>query len=266
MRWFVEVVSLELRRLASSRIEFWTRIALQVLTQGVIAFFLWGEILAATGRDEIGGYSLHGMVAYYILAALVFNAINPDFDLLAREIYDGGLNRFIVYPVSVFSFKFAAVVARTALCSAQIICLWWIARWLAPDVLEHARSFSSLAIGIVAVAQAAVAFFIIISTIELGAFWVESIWNTRLMIQFVLNLLGGYMIPLSAFPEQLRTALEYTPLPWLISLPVRALCGQAQIVDVARGTVVLAIWSVGFIFVARALWRRGRMRYSGVGL
>lgn len=266
MRWFVEVVSLEFRRIAASRIEFWTRIALQVMTQAVIAYFLWGEIMAATGRETIGGYTLHAMVAYYVMAALVFSAINPDFDLLAREIYDGGLNRFIVYPISVFYFKFASVVARLGLCSAQIVCVWLLVRWITPDALESARSVATLATGLLALIQAAIAFFTLICAIELFAFWVESVWNLRLMAQFVLNLLGGYMIPISAFPEQLRAALEYTPFPWLIALPVRALFGEAQLEELLRGTVVLGCWSIGLIVMARQSWIRGRMRYSGVGL
>jgi len=266
MRWFLEVVSLELRRIASSRVEFWIRIVLQVVTQAVIAYFLWSEIMAASGRDTIGGYTLDGMVGYYVMAALVFNLINPDFDLIAREIYDGGLNRFIVYPVSIFAFKLATVVARVFLYSIQIACVWLVMRSLFPDVLTHTWSLDSLAMGIFAGMQAAVAFFILICTIELCAFWVESVWNARLMLQFTLNLLGGFMIPVSAFPEGLRTALEYTPFPWLIALPIRTLFGEAGVFEVLRGALTLGVWSLGFVAIARLLWRRGRMRYSGVGL
>jgi len=266
MRWFLEVVSLELRRIAASRVEFWVRIVLQVATQAVIAYFLWSEVMAASGRDTIGGYTLHGMVTYYVMAALIFNFINPDFDLIAREIYDGGLNRFIVYPVSLFAFKFASVVARAVLCSLQVICVWLLLREFLPGAIEHDESFTTLALGLVASAQAAVSFFIVICTVELCGFWVESVWNARLMVQFTLNLLGGFMIPISAFPEQLRSVLEYTPFPWLIALPVRALFGEAHVVEVARGAVTLGVWSLILVAICGVLWRRGRMRYSGVGL
>lgn len=266
MRWFVEVVSLELRRIVSSRVEFWVRIVLQVATQAVIAYFLWSEVMAASGRDTIGGYTLYGLVTYYIIAALIFNFINPDFDLIAREIYDGGLTRFIVYPVSLFTFKFASVVARSILCSLQVACVWLLIRSFFPGAMTGQLPLSTLGLGLLASTQAAVGFFIIICTIELGAFWVESVWNARLMVQFSLNLLGGFMIPISAFPDQLRNILEYTPFPWLISLPIRTLLGQANALEVARGGVTLAIWSLLFITLSRLLWKRGRMLYSGVGL
>ena len=266
MRWFLEVVSLELRRIAASRVEFWVRIVLQVATQSVIAYFLWSEVMAASGRDTIGGYTLHGMVTYSVMAALIFNFINPDFDLIAREIYDGGLNRFIVYPVSLFTFKFASVVARATLCSLQVACVWLLMREFFPGAITSEQPLSTLAIGLLASVQAAVGFFIIICTIELCAFWVESVWNARLMVQFTLNLLGGFMIPVSAFPDQLRSILEYTPFPWLISLPIRALFGEAHIFEVARGTLILLVWSLILLALCKILWKRGRMRYSGVGL
>jgi ABC-2 type transport system permease protein len=266
MRWFLEVTSLEIRRIAASRLEFWVRVLLAVVVQATVAYFLWREVLAAGGKTSVAGYDLQGLVFYYVLAALVFNCINPDFDLLARDIYDGGLNRFLVYPISVFQFKMAGVFARYVLSAAQIILVWGILSVFAVFTPATPPSFTTLPLGLLSCLLAALTFFIMVYLVELIAFWIDNAWNLRLIMQFTTNLLSGALIPVAAFPEWLRNLSELTPFPWLISFPIECLLGRAGLVDLGHCVLMLSVWCGVLALAIRIVWRRGRLRYSGIGL
>ena len=65
-------------------------------------------------------------------------------------------------------------------------------------------------------------------SLEMVAFWHDSVWSLMAMLRMSLTLSGGGLIPLSLFPERARTVLALLPFSYLISFPIRCFLGQVR--------------------------------------
>lgn len=61
------------------------------------------------------------------------------------------------------------------------------------------------------------------------AFWMTEVAGVRTMALFATNFLSGLLVPLSFFPEPLRTVAELMPFQTFIMIPVKVFLGQGSI-------------------------------------
>ncbi|MCF6191667.1 MAG: ABC-2 family transporter protein, partial [Candidatus Hydrothermae bacterium] len=105
--------------------------------------------------------------------------------------------------------------------------------------------------------------FLIQYTLSMLAFWTERAVSVDEFFFLAYLFLSGMIAPLEVFPEALRRVLLWTPFPYLVYTPARALMGGpvpwAQVMPVMIG------WAVVFWAVYRVLWTRGLHHYSGMG-
>jgi len=105
MIWMFHVLILELKKIASYRVDFWMRLVFAAMAKIFLAYYLWQAVFHEKGVKELGGYSLEGMIYYFVIAALVGNVVFAGRDSFATEIYDGTLTRYLLYPVSFYLYK-----------------------------------------------------------------------------------------------------------------------------------------------------------------
>jgi ABC-2 type transport system permease protein len=109
-------------------------------------------------------------------------------------------------------------------------------------------------------------YFILDYAIQLIAFWADNVWSLDVAKWFVASLLGGYMVPLTVFPDWVRGPLEMLPFRFFFDFPARALTNQLTFEEWAGGMALGSVWCLLFTAAAWAVWSRGRLRYTGVGI
>lgn len=105
--------------------------------------------------------------------------------------------------------------------------------------------------------------FLMQYTLAMFAFWTERASSLEEFWLLFYFFLSGLVAPLEIFPDLLREIVLWTPFPYLIYFPAAILVGLP--VNVGRGLLVMAGWSVLFFIANRWLWRRGLKQYSGMG-
>src|SRR3989344_9524591 len=106
MSWVVHAAKLEAKRFLSYRVDFWLQFAVAVLAEVLIAYFLWSSIYGDEPGKLIGGYTFHQMLMYYLFVPFVGRMIRSQEDFsLANEIREGGINKFLIYPLSFLQYK-----------------------------------------------------------------------------------------------------------------------------------------------------------------
>lgn len=264
--WHKEALLLEIKRRAVYVYDFWMKMFIPPLIQIIVAYYLWQALYEQQGGGLIGGYTFSQMMLYYVVASSVYQMVQPDIGLVLRDIYDGTLTKYLFYPLSFFQFKFLAHLAQMLLVSIQFVIA--ITAYL---IFFNAGGsfhigFSQVAMGVSSVFIAGYLFFIISVSLETLGFWVETVWGLVLMLQFVTNLLGGKLIPLSVFPVWLSKSLFYLPFPYMVSFPTRAFLGEVSMQEFCLGILISIFWSIIFSFLARFVWERGSFNYSGTGM
>jgi ABC-2 type transport system permease protein len=102
--------------------------------------------------------------------------------------------------------------------------------------------------------------------VELIALWADNIWSLSVMTRFFCFFFGGSYIPVEFFPDWLQKVLIYTPFPYMITLPIRVIMGKTHSSEMILGLFFLSLWGLFFMAVTKLLWRKGQLRYTGVGI
>ncbi len=248
----------------SYRAEFWINFAGSVGSQFCVAFFLWKAVFLARGTDTLQGFTFAGLMLYSLLVPLVERSVMaPDMMGIAGEIYDGGLSRYLLYPLAYFQVKYASSLAQSTLYQGQtaVILAVYAAVFGSSGITPV-----SLMMGLTAIAFAGWLGFWLLANLEMLAFWADNVWSLAVMNRMAGWLLGGGMIPLAFFPAWARSALEWLPYIRLLSFPIRCLLGQVGWSEWLFGLVMTVAWSLVFAGTASLLWRKGLRVYAGVGI
>ena len=257
--------AMELKKLLSYRAEFWISFFGSVLSQFGVAFFLWKAIFTASGADTMQGFTFGALMLYYLLVPLVERVVNgQDMGFMSGEIYDGGLTRYLLYPVSYFRVKYMAKLAQTTIYLIQLILV--LGLFLAVFRTPFDLRLSSLAMTLPVFALSGLLVFVITASMEMLAFWADNVWSILVLNRMITNLLGGGLLPLAFFPDKVRAALEYLPFTRLVSFPIRCLLGQVGLSEWLKGLGLTAVWILIFAALASFLWKKGIKSYAGVGI
>ncbi len=266
-RYLWSVFTLELRKLMSYRVDFWTSTLLSVLCQIVVAFFLWKAVFLQIQGDSIHGFTFSSIVLYYLFMPLSNKLVRgPEMSFIASEIYDGSLNRYLIFPVSYFAYKLASHLAYSFVSLFQALLLTILYITVIGWPSEVPFHSSSLLFSLGAVVCSIFLYYTLSGAIEQIAFWADNVWSLLVMQRFVLNLLGGALIPLAFFPTWAQELLRYTPFPYMVAFPVRCLMGQVGLQEWALSILILCLWSAVATVLWFWLWRKGSYQYAGVGI
>jgi len=265
-RWIGEVFKAEIRKILAYRVDFWVQYLFNILAHIGVAYYLWKSVFSANGVTTMQGYSFHGLMLYHLLVPLLGRIIfGSELGAIGREIYDGSLTRYLIYPVNYFLYKIMQYLASSVVYSFQMIIAFslFLLIFGKPDDI----TLNSMVLLVVpTLFMAAMLNFAITTTIELFAFWADNVWSLLVIIRFAVGLLGGGLIPIAFFPETAQLILNKLPFVYLTAFPADLMMGKMSLVFWGEGMLVLSMWTAIFFAIALAIWKRGIRQYSGVGI
>jgi len=267
---FIDVFTIEAKRTMSYRTDFWINVIGGLLSGIAIPYYMWSWIYHAEGDGTamIGGRTFDQMITYYVACALIAKVVRgSDLPLMiSTDIYEGGLNRYLLYPTRYLPFKYAQQLGAMLPSLAQMIGFGALFLILlgAPTGVEITAM--TVAMTLCSLLVANLLYFLLTYPLQLVSFWADNVWSLIVLLRFVTSLLGGAMLPLEMFPSVWRDLLPYTPFPTLFYLPVQTLLGEVTVTAWAYGLLIGIAWCVGICIAGRLIWQRGELRYTGVGI
>lgn len=265
MKWMFEIFKMESKKILSYRIDFWFQFGVVVCTEVGMAYYLWKTIFEESGVQIIGGMTFEQMLIYYCLAPFIVRFVksNDDFGI-SREIYEGGINKYLVYPMS---FMFTKMIERASFSFMAIIqmCIGlFVISYFVP-VFKYLTLTGFIAT-LLCIFLSFILYFLMSYCLELVAFWFEFVWSLGVMLRFLAMFLGGAMIPLEMFPDSIVQILHWTPFPYLFSFPIQIFLGKLELNKILFGIGVGIFWIVPLFLVSRKIQSQGLRNYTGVGL
>jgi ABC-2 type transport system permease protein len=267
LNWPMQVISLEVRKIMAYRSDFWVTQIGNVIFNLVISYYLWKSIFYHNDVTEMNGYDLNRLVFYYLTSAIVSKGmLGQDIGFLSREIYEGSLNKYLVYPMSVFFYKHLTFLVYTAFQGLQMFIILLIKYLILDNGSFTDIPIADYSLGFLALMCSASLFFIIACTLESIAFWAEYIWSLMVAFRMSCNFLGGTMLPLIFFPEWAQKILMFTPFPYIVNFPIKIFMSEYDSAFVIENLKMLTIWYVIGVGVFAWVWNRGKYHYTGVGI
>ncbi|MEM7262105.1 MAG: ABC-2 family transporter protein [Planctomycetota bacterium] len=269
-RLFRDVFVIEAKRTMSYRVDFWISVIGGLISGIAIPYFMWRWIYdwEVGEAGVIVGRTFGQMLAYYIAYALLSRVVRGvDLPMsVSSDIYEGGLNRYLLYPTRYLPFKYAQQLGGMVPHLVQLFAFGAAFLWFIEVPEGVGVTAATVLMGLGSAFVANLLYFLLTYPIQLVSFWADNVWSLLVLLRFVTSLLGGGMLPLELFPSFWRDVLSYTPFPTLFYLPVQTLLGEVSVGAWAQSLVVGLGWCVALAAVSHVVWRRGELRYSGVGI
>jgi ABC-2 type transport system permease protein len=266
VRLFWSIAGVEMRKRMAYRVDFWLNSCVAFVTELGLAYFLVDALFGTAAAP--GGFSRDGMLLYYVAAILTARVVR-SIDLewaIADEIYQGALNRYLLYPVSYGVMKYATQVGNLVPTLIQVALFGaWVPFVLGvPEGIHLTPATVAMAVGALAVAH--LLHFLSAYPIQLVAFWADNCWSLLVAHRLVAMVLGGLMLPLALFPAWAQQVLSALPFKYMFAFPVDVLLGRVAPVDYAVGMGIALAWCGVGAALSAAVWRRGTLQYTGVGV
>lgn len=230
----------------------------------LFAYLLWGIIFQ--GNDRVAGFTLHGMLSYYIVSSFLTQIEMSDgiSGEISARIRNGSFTNYMVIPMNAEGYFIAmeAGVVAFYLAFDFLAAIMWIFLFrirfvFTQDPFVILCAVVMIVLGLLFMVQ--LNYYLGILTLKY-----EEI-STFLMIKNnLVSLVTGSIVPLALFPEVIVKGMRCLPFYYVTYLPSMLLVGRCQ-EEAVSGLLILACWCLIMQGLIKVTWETYRKKYDGVG-
>lgn len=224
--------------------------------------FLWVAIFAVSTPPA--GYSVHSLVTYYIMMAVVSTGYLSHCARHVRtEIHNGIVSRRLSVPFPYFQTILMAEISykvlSTVIAVSEILLLYIFGR----EYLYFPDSAWQVAAFIISILFTFVISHIIQFMIGLSSIWFGDIKSIQTLEEIINSIFSGRLAPLAFLPFGFQAAADYLPFKYLAFVPAQIFVGQIPLSEVPQIFLIGLLWVVILATLTQYMWSRGLKRYEG---
>jgi ABC-2 type transport system permease protein len=236
---------------------------LVILLPLIFVLALWDSVF--TGKAMINGYSKSALITYYILSILLFDILYPGLNYnISSDIKVGKLSNFLIKPMNYLFYNFALRAGINLMYSVSSLFLTFIFIILFIDSF-YFPSFWGLIFFFLSVFIAFILSYIISFTLSLISFWTEEITWLNVLIDIIVPVATGALIPVSFFPKTFSRIIYLSPFPYILNFPIDVYLSNRSDEEILSGFFIQILWLVIFYLAGKILWSYGLKKYQACG-
>lgn len=237
---------------------------------------LWGPLVTllfwrgATNNGKIlmNGWSYEVLVSYYffqiIASALLIS--NVEDDVAKIDIQMGNLTKYLVRPIVYIKIKFLEDLPyRTIRGIFGIIVCAVFFIFLRGSFFVFAHTITSIVGALVICIFAFLISYVFKMVLGLIAFWLIEIRGIYEMVDAVMLIFAGFVMPISLLPQQIANIAYILPFSYMIYFPIVSVEGKLNEIQLLSVIGMQALWLFILFSTYQLLWRNGVKKFSGVG-
>ncbi|WP_435017057.1 ABC transporter permease [Tundrisphaera sp. TA3] len=233
----------------------------------ITTILLWKAVYQGSGKDSMAGFKYDEMIAYLLLVNIsrMFSSMPNLAGGIARDIREGTLKRYLVQPIDMIgyliSYRIAHKLAYIVTSAIPYALLFFVCR----GYFTHLPDAPTFAAFLLSLILAFLVGFYFETCVGMVGFWFLEVTSLLYIVMTLNFFISGQMFPLDLLPEPWSSLLKFLPFQYMAYFPAVVFLGKAQGADLAWGLAAEAAWAVGFMFLARFLYRLGLRRYGAYG-
>jgi ABC-2 type transport system permease protein len=260
------VAAYEWRKVTAFRLGFLLREVLGGVARPAVTAAVYYAMFQSSGASDFRGYRFIDLVGYLVWSAAITKCLTSERTLdIGEQIFDGYITKYLVMPVSFFTLAAGRFVQFTTLQLGAALVFYGLGAGLLPSYWPEPASALALLQAFCLMLLGAACYFLLNLILQLLAFWLDVVWSLTNMFHFVALFVSGMIVPVSLMPGDLQAAFAVTFPYWTVFGPIELLLGRMGSAEFGRGVLVLSAWLLALCLLARITWRRGVLRYAGVG-
>ncbi|WP_028561006.1 ABC transporter permease [Paenibacillus pinihumi] len=232
----------------------------------IVHYYIWTAVYASAGEQQVFGYTYHEMIMYTILAAVISKLVLTHMEYaIAEDIKSGGLNKYIIQPITYFGFRISSYLGQRLIHFATSLIIILVLTFALNNSFNLHTSKERILVFCLSLILSIILSFLISYSICAFAFWLSEISYFFVVTSLLIQIMSGGMFPLEIFGEKLQLLFRFLPFHYLIYFPVNLLNGRIDGPMVWQGLAGQAIWILLLLVICRLVWKQGMKRYLGLG-
>lgn len=232
----------------------------------LVTVFFWSLIYSGDTQKTLGGYTLSGIITYYVLGSVFRGFILQSSGFSYSGMVKGGaLGPLLLKPcnisLSIYFRNLAGSITGLIPQALFVLCLMpFIARYMTWRTSPAEAAFVVLFLLIGSISS-----HLFWSILGYMAFWLEEANAVMYSFAVLLNMANGMFIPLDFFPKWSIPILEAMPFSSWGYLPLKIYLGMYKADKLLFLLIVHVIWIGALNALQKIIWRKGIEKYSSVG-
>ncbi len=245
-----------------SRIFVWFLIALL----SPLLFLLYWKGAYGTSGEIFLGWTFSRVSLYYFLFIIAGGLLVVHVDEDAQgDIQEGNLSTYLVKPFSYFWIKFCSELPWRLIQGLFGLIAFLVLIVTYGRHIQIQISIDRILPILLIIILGYMVSFLFKMIILLCALWTTDISGLRQLVDIILFIFAGFVVPLHFLPSWLYRFALFLPFPYIIYVPIQAIIGDMSLFELMKSIGIQIAW-IGILFmVYRYLWFVGMKKYSAVG-
>jgi ABC-2 type transport system permease protein len=227
----------------------------------LLYLLFWVQVLP--NIPSVGVFSIQTYYLLFIIAGgFLFIHVESDSN---EDIRQGGLSAFLLKPLSYFWFKFYSELPwRLIQGFFGVISIVSLVQFFGVSLALH-FNFTSITIALCTWILGYFLMFYFKMFILLSALWFTDTGGLKQLTEVIVLILCGFIVPISFFPQWLKTVALFSPFPYMIYFPVLSLMQGHEMTEWIKVLIFQLGWLCIFIGLYGYMWKKGIRTYTALG-
>ncbi len=225
---------------------------------------LWSVFLKAMDKTNLN-LSINNILSYYLVCFMLYRLANFNtiVDDIEENVVTGNMAIYYIRPVAYPVTIIGRILAQF---SINFIIIVPILFFILIMFCNLTLSIKSISLFFIFAMFSLSLRFTISLIIGLFSFWFERVWSLRLILDFIIELASGGLLPLYIFPKYIADIFSLLPFQYIIYVPTQILLGKVSNNHILLYFMGLFIWCGILIILANLMWNVWRKKFMGYGV
>ena len=221
-----------------------------------VTYYLWKAIYGSTTENVLNGFTFEEMIIYLFISFLTSVMISVDISHdISREVKDGSIAINLVRPINyemrmlfqglgsiLYNFIIIFIIGFSIITFLFYNFFGYI------SILRIFIYFLSIILGIFINFYYSYIFGLI-------SFKITNMWGLSQIMQAIINLLSGALIPIAFFPKWAQSINSFLPFSSAIYTPSMIYLGKIRGVDILFALGLQLFWAIVLMIISRKMWK-----------
>lgn len=221
----------------------------------IVVYFLWKAIYASAGTDIVNGMTFNDTLIYLVLATALFNFMEMYIVWdMGRGIQSGKIVLDLLKPIEYRKYMFWSFSGSHM---TQFL-FTFLPTFIIVAVVTHGAIHLGLNLlfFVISVIMAISINYSIDFFVGTICLYTESIWGINIMKQVIVMLLSGATVPITFFPEPLKSIVYYLPFQSIYNAPLSVLLdSDPQIRTILITLGIQLFWCIAMTVLSKLFWK-----------
>ena len=230
----------------------------EILSNGVIlvvTYFLWMAIYKNSSFNIIKGFTKNEMILYIILTFLtpLLTSIRVLGTVL-NEVKSGRIATNLVKPINFRIRLIFEALGRVIFNLTTVFLIGFIILLVLAFKFNYHLSFINIILYFISCTFSFLIFFHIYYSFALLSFKITNMWGLSRMVLAIIDLFSGSLIPISFFPNAIKSLLLYLPFSSIIYTPTMIFLGKLTPHEIGVSFLIQICWVIILVIISKIMW------------